>query len=148
MKCPFCLESDTSVKDSRESDEGKAIRRRRECKKCNKRFTTFEQIQLREIVVVKRSGKKRPFDRTKIFKAITTALRKRNFTDEDIEKISNKISLELEISGEKEIPTRKIGTLIMEELAKIDHVAYIRFASVYKDFSSAADFAKFIKLIR
>lgn len=148
MKCPFCEAKNTSVKDSRETDESRVIRRRRHCGKCNGRFTTFERIQFRELVVIKRTGSKRPFDRTKILKSIATALRKRNFTDEDIEKLSDRIVLELESSTTKEIKSRAIGKLIMQELAKIDPVAYIRFASVYKDFSNAQDFAKFISKIK
>ncbi len=148
MKCPFCEAKNTSVKDSRETDESRVIRRRRHCGKCNGRFTTFERIQFRELVVIKRTGIKRPFDRTKILKSIATALRKRNFTDEDIEKLSDRIVLELESSTTKEIKSKAIGKLIMQELAKIDPVAYIRFASVYKDFSNAQDFAKFISKIK
>lgn len=148
MKCPFCEAKNTSVKDSRETDESRVIRRRRHCSKCNGRFTTFERIQFRELVVIKRTGSKRPFDRTKILKSIATALRKRNFTDEDIEKLSDRIVLELESSTTKEIKSKAIGKLIMQELAKIDPVAYIRFASVYKDFSNAQDFAKFISKIK
>lgn len=148
MKCPFCEAKNTSVKDSRETDESRVIRRRRHCSNCNGRFTTFERIQFRELVVIKRTGSKRPFDRTKILKSIATALRKRNFTDEDIEKLADRIVLELESSTTREIKSRAIGKLIMQELAKIDPVAYIRFASVYKDFSNAQDFAKFISKIK
>ena len=148
MKCPFCEATNTSVKDSRDTDESRVIRRRRHCNECNGRFTTFERIQLRELVVVKRTGAKRPFDRTKILKAISTALRKRNVTDDDIEKLTDNIVLELESSATREIKSRTIGKLIMQELAKIDPVAYIRFASVYKDFSDAQDFAKFISKIK
>lgn len=148
MKCPFCEAKNTSVKDSRDTDESRVVRRRRHCNKCNGRFTTFERIQFRELVVVKRTGAKRPFDKTKILKAISTALRKRNFTDDDIEKLTDKIVLELESSSTREIKSRTIGKLIMQELAKIDPVAYIRFASVYKDFANAQDFAKFISKIK
>ena len=144
MKCPFCDSPDTSVKDSRNTDEGKIVRRRRHCGNCGGRFTTFERIQIRELIVVKRSGAKRPFDRTKIEKSIITALRKRNFSDKQIEALSDKIILELESGSTKEIPTRKIGKLIMDELAKVDPVAYIRFASVYKGFANIEDFTRFI----
>ena len=144
MKCPFCDSPDTNVKDSRNTDEGKVVRRRRHCSNCGGRFTTFERIQIRELIVVKRSGAKRPFDRTKIEKSIITALRKRNFSDKQIEALSDKIILELESGSTKEIPTRKIGKLIMDELAKVDPVAYIRFASVYKDFANIEDFTRFI----
>lgn len=148
MKCPFCSEENTSVKDSRNTDEGRVVRRRRSCKKCKGRFTTFERIQFRELTVVKRTGIKKPFDRTKILKSIATALRKRNFNSEEIEKLADKIVLSLESSVEKEIKSTVIGKLIMRELEKIDQVAYIRFASVYKDFSNTQDFAKFISKIR
>ena len=148
MKCPFCQSADNVVKDSRQTDEGKVIRRRRSCLKCNGRFTTFERVQLRELIIVKKSGAKRPFDRVKILKSIATALRKRNFTEEEIEKIANRITLEIESSSSKEVQSQMIGKLIMQELAKIDPVAYIRFASVYKDFSTAQDFAKFIGKIK
>jgi transcriptional repressor NrdR len=148
MKCPFCDSPDTNVKDSRNTDEGKVVRRRRHCSNCGGRFTTFERIQIRELIVVKRSGAKRPFDRTKIEKSIITALRKRNFSDKQIEALSDKIILELESASTKEIPTRKIGKLIMHELAKVDPVAYIRFASVYKDFANIEDFTKFISKLQ
>lgn len=148
MKCPFCQSENISVKDSRDTNEGKVIRRRRHCSNCNGRFTTFERIQIRELIVVKRTGLKRPFDRIKILNSITTALRKRNFTDEDVEKLTDKIVVELESSTSREINSRMIGQLIMKNLSKIDPVAYIRFASVYKDFSTAQDFAKFISKIK
>jgi len=148
MKCPFCQSEDISVKDSRDTNEGKVIRRRRHCSKCNGRFTTFERIQIRELIVIKRTGTKRPFDRIKILNSISTALRKRNFTDEDVEKLTDKIVVQLESSTSREINSRMIGQLIMKELSKIDPVAYIRFASVYKDFATAQDFAKFISTIK
>ena len=148
MKCPFCDEPNTNVKDSRNTDEEKIVRRRRHCSKCGGRFTTFERIQIRELIVIKRSGAKRPFDRTKVEKSIITALRKRNFSDKQIEALNDKIILELESVTTKEIPTRKIGKLIMHELAKVDPVAYIRFASVYKDFANIEDFARFISKLQ
>ena len=148
MQCPFCKSVDISVKDSRNTDENRVIRRRRYCGNCNGRFTTFERIQTRELVVVKRTGSKRPFDRAKIVKSIATALRKRNFTDQQVDKFTDKIVVELESSSSREINSRMIGKLIMQELAKIDQVAYIRFASVYKDFATAQDFAKFISKIK
>ncbi len=148
MKCPFCQSEDISVKDSRDTHEGKVIRRRRQCGKCKGRFTTFERIQIRELTVIKRTGVKRPFDRNKILQSITTALRKRNVTDEEIENITDKIVVEIESSTSREINSRAIGKLIMQKLAKIDPVAYIRFASVYKDFATAQDFAKFISKIK
>ena len=148
MNCPFCHQSGTYIKDSRESDGGTITRRRRHCSNCKGKFTTFERIQLRELFVIKRSGIKRPFNRDKVHNSIATALRKRNVADEKITDIIGRITLELKSSNIKEIPTRKIGEMIMQELAKIDHVAYIRFASVYKDFSNAKDFANFINKLK
>lgn len=148
MKCPFCQADDTKVQDSRETEEGKITRRRRQCSKCMGRFTTFEKIQLRQLMVIKRSGLKRPFDQSKISKSIATALRKRNHNENKVEELTKKITLELETSNLKEVPSRTIGKMIMQELAKIDHVAYIRFASVYKDFTNAQDFARFISQIK
>ncbi len=147
MKCPFCNNSDTNVKDSRTTEEAKVIRRRRFCSQCKGRFTTFERTQLRSLNVVKRSGTKKPFDPIKVAKSIATALRKRNFSDEQIEEFTNKVLVELRSATTKEIPTKKIGKLILDRLAKIDEVAYIRFASVYKDFTNIEDFTKFIKKI-
>jgi len=148
MKCPFCLSTETNVKDSRNTDDGKSVRRRRYCVNCGGRFTTFERLQIQELVVVKRSGTKRPFDRAKISRSIAMAIRKRNFSDKQVEEIIDKIILELESSSVKEIPTKKIGNLIMEELAKVDQVAYVRFASVYQDFTSTEDFTKFINKLK
>ncbi len=148
MKCPFCHAPETLVKDTRETEEGRVIRRRRSCTQCRGRFTTFERVQIRELSVIKKSGAKRPFDRNKILKSISTALRKRNFSDEIIENIANNIILEIESSSARDVESRAIGKLIMSELAKIDPVAYIRFASVYKDFANAQDFAKFIGQIK
>jgi transcriptional repressor NrdR len=148
MKCPFCQSSETSVKDSRDTNDGTVTRRRRHCDKCKGRFTTFERVQIRELIVVKRSGSKRPFDRNKVLKSIATALRKRNVANDKIEEITEKIVLALESGTIREIPTRKIGKLIMQELGKIDPVAYIRFASVYNDFSTAQDFARFINKLK
>ena len=148
MKCPFCSTLATFVKDSRETENGAIIRRRRYCNSCKGRFTTFERIQLRELLVIKRSGAKKSFDRDKVHKSIMTAVRKRNVSEEMINQITNKIVLELESSNSREITTRKIGELIMQELANIDLVAYVRFASVYKDFSSVQDFARFVNKIK
>lgn len=148
MKCPFCHNIETQVKDSRSSDDGQVVRRRRFCPECKGRFTTFERLQIKELVVIKRSGAKRPFDRAKIEKSIVTALRKRNFPEKKVEEICEKIILEIESSSSKEVPTRKIGNLIMNSLAKIDPVAYIRFASVYKDFNDIEDFSKFINKLQ
>ena len=148
MKCPFCLKTETFVKDSRDTEDGYVVRRRRYCSKCSGRFSTFERVQLRELVVVKRSGIKKAFDRDKIYKSIATALRKRNISDEIITEITNRVVFELESNNIREIQTRKIGELIMQELAQVDQVAYIRFASVYRDFTNAQDFAKFVSKIK
>lgn len=148
MICPYCHNSETIVKDSRETEGGKVVRRRRNCTNCNRRFTTFERSQIKKLVVIKKSGIRKLFDRNKIFKSIATAVRKRNVNDSEIEKIIDKIVAEIEASSSCEINSKKIGKLIMLELAKIDHVAYIRFASVYDDFTNLNDFANFIKKIK
>lgn len=148
MHCPFCNHSNTDVKDSRSTHENKVVRRRRSCSKCKGRFTTFERITLRELFVVKRSGVKKKFDGDKIIKSMLAAVRKRSVSSEQIAQIADKILHELEKSATGEIHTRKIGEMIMKSLASIDQVAYIRFASVYRDFSSAQDFAKFIGAIK
>ena len=148
MNCPFCQKPNTSVKDSRDADNGSVIRRRRCCKNCKGKFTTFERIQLRELFVIKRTGMKKPFNRDKIQNSITTAVRKRNISEDMVNEMTNRIVLELESNTSREVPTKKIGELIMQELAKVDHVAYVRFASVYKDFTSASDFAKFVSQIK
>lgn len=144
MFCPFCNNSDTIVKDSRISSDGKSVRRRRMCENCNARFSTFEKPHVREIYVIKRSGVKKLFDRQKIHDSIATAMRKRNNSDVIIEQIVNKICAVIQNSKNDEIPTRQIGDMILNELAQIDEVAYIRFASVYKDFLTAKDFTRFI----
>ena len=148
MKCPFCSFSDTNVKDSRIASSGSVVRRRRQCPNCNARFSTYEEAKLKEISVIKRSGIKKPFDRAKIYNSIATAMRKRDVDDKQIDEIVNNICGKLEGSSETEILTRKIGDLILEELAKVDEVAYIRFASVYKDFMSVQDFSRFINMIK
>ena len=145
MLCPFCREKDTSVVDSRPTEDGTAIRRRRVCA-CERkeRFTTFERVQFRELTVVKSDGRRAPFDRDKIAKSITIALRKRPIDGESVEKFISKIVRNLEGLGENEIPTSTIGKFIMEGLANLDQVAYVRFASVYKNFKEAKDFEQFI----
>ena len=145
MICPFCREKDTSVVDSRPTEDGTAIRRRRVCA-CERkeRFTTFERVQFRELTVVKNSGRRAPFDRDKIMKSITIALRKRPIDSETIDKFISNIVRNLEGLGENEIPTSTIGKFIMEGLANLDQVAYVRFASVYKNFKEAKDFEQFI----
>ena len=148
MKCPFCNKENNSVKDSRLTEENKTIRRRRQCTDCKGRFTTFERVQLRELIVVKKTGAKKPLDRNKIDKSISMALRKRNVSDDKIQQLTSRIVFELENTYSREVHSRKIGELIMRELSTIDPVAYIRFASVYKDFSTAHDFAKFVSRIK
>ena len=145
MLCPFCREKDTSVVDSRPTEDGTAIRRRRVCG-CDRkeRFTTFERVQFRELTVVKNNGRKEPFDRDKITKSISIALRKRPIDSESIEKFISKIVRNLEGLGENDIPTSTIGKFIMDGLANLDQVAYVRFASVYKNFKEAKDFEQFI----
>src|ERR1700743_2902228 len=140
MKCPVCGHADTQVKDSRPSEDGLTIRRRRYCPECNSRFTTFERVQLRELTVVKKNGERRLFDRDKLARSLQLALRKRPVTSEQTEQLVTRITQRLESIGESEIPTSLIGTTIMEELKKLDTIAYIRFASVYKDFREAKDF--------
>ena len=145
MLCPFCREKDTSVVDSRPTEDGTAIRRRRVCA-CERkeRFTTFERVQFRELTVIKSSGRRAPFDRDKITKSITIALRKRPIDSESVEKFISKIVRNLEGLGEYEIPTSTIGKFIMDGLANLDQVAYVRFASVYRNFKEAKDFEQFV----
>ena len=145
MICPFCREKDTSVVDSRPTEDGTAIRRRRVCG-CERkeRFTTFERVQFRELTVVKNNGRKEPFDRDKIAKSINISLRKRPIDRESIEKFISRIVRNLEGLGENEIPTYTIGKFIMKDLANLDQVAYVRFASVYKNFKEAKDFEQFV----
>ena len=145
MLCPFCREKDTSVVDSRPTEDGTAIRRRRVCA-CDRkeRFTTFERVQFRELTVVKNNGRKVPFDRDKIAKSINISLRKRPIDSESIEKFISKIVRNLEGLGENEIPTSTIGKFIMDGLSNLDQVAYVRFASVYRNFKEAKDFEQFI----
>ena len=145
MLCPFCREKDTSVVDSRPTEDGTAIRRRRVCG-CERkeRFTTFERVQFRELSVIKSNGRRAPFDRDKIAKSITIALRKRPVNSEASEKFISKIVRNLEGLGESEIPTSTIGKFIMEGLANLDQVAYVRFASVYRNFKEAKDFEQFV----
>ena len=145
MLCPFCREKDTSVVDSRPTEDGTAIRRRRVCSCQRKeRFTTFERVQFRELTVIKNNGRRAPFDRDKIAKSIAISLRKRPIDSESIEKFISKIVRNLEGLGENEIPTSTIGKFIMEGLANLDQVAYVRFASVYRNFKEAKDFEQFI----
>jgi len=140
MKCPYCGHGDTQVKDSRPSEDNGAIRRRRFCPECSSRFTTFERVQLRELMVMKKSGDRKIFDREKILNSIRVACRKRPVNDEEMEQVVSRIVQKLEASSDTEIATDYIGELITEELKKLDSVAYIRFASVYRDFTEAKDF--------
>lgn len=147
MHCPFCGFEDTQVKDSRITDDGAAIRRRRECPECSGRFTTFERVQMRELFVKKSSGASRLFDRDKLVRSINIACRKRPITEDQIEQLVNKLLRELASLGEAEISTKVIGQKVMKELASMDDVAYIRYASVYSDFKDSKDFEKFIDKI-
>lgn len=148
MRCPFCTFFDTQVKDSRPSDDGLIIKRRRFCPNCGARFTTFERVEMRELKIVKRSGEKRPFDSSKLSRSIGVAARKRPITQEQIEVIVTKIIKKLEQYGEGEVESKVVGQMVMDELSKLDQVAYVRYASVYMDFSKASDFGKFIANIR
>jgi transcriptional repressor NrdR len=144
MRCPFCGNDETQVKDSRPTEDNSAIRRRRLCIGCGARFTTFERVQLRELMVVKRNGRRVPFDRDKLERSVNLSLRKRPIEPERIERMINGIVRRLESMGESDIPAETVGTLIMEALEGIDKVAYVRFASVYKNFREAADFEDFV----
>ncbi|MTI08298.1 transcriptional regulator NrdR [Curvivirga aplysinae] len=144
MKCPFCHHDDTQVKDSRPTEDHNAIRRRRLCGNCGARFTTFERVQLRELTVVKKNGAKEPFDRDKLLRSMRTSLRKRNVDQERVERVVNSIVRRLESSGESEIQVKTIGEMVMEALLQLDEIAYIRFASVYKNFREVKDFEEFI----
>lgn len=147
MRCPFCGNDDTQVKDSRPTEDNSAIRRRRQCANCGARFTTFERVQLRELTVLKEHGKREPFDRDKLVRSMTIALRKRPVDPDRVDRVVNGIVRRLESSGESEIPTKLIGELIMDALATLDQVAYVRFASVYRNFREARDFEAFIEKI-
>jgi transcriptional repressor NrdR len=141
MRCPFCAHEDSQVKDSRPSEDGAAIRRRRQCEACGSRFTTFERVQLRDLTVVKKDGKREPFDRAKLERAIGHACRKRDIPSEKIDRLASGIQRRLETQGD-EVRTDEIGEAVMAGLKALDHVAYIRFASIYKDFTDPGDFAE------
>jgi transcriptional repressor NrdR len=143
MRCPFCGNEDSQVKDSRPTEDGAAIRRRRQCEACAARFTTFERIQLRDLTVVKSQDRREPFERDKLVRSVSVACRKRPITPVQIEKLVSGIQRQLETMGEPEIPSQRIGELVMAGLKGLDSVAYIRFASVYKDFREAKDFEEF-----
>src|SRR5215468_2722924 len=142
MRCPYCGNADTQVKDSRPSEDNTAIRRRRVCDACGGRFTTFERVQLRELTVMKRNGRRVPFDRDKLVRSVQVALRKRPVEPERVEKMVSTIVRELETGGEAEISSEVIGETVMEHLRTLDDVAYVRFASVYRNFREAKDFAE------
>src|SRR5580700_12242997 len=144
MRCPFCGHDDTQVKDSRPTEDNGAIRRRRLCDSCGQRFTTVERVQLRELTVVKSDGRRVLFDRDKLARSIRIAMRKRPIEDERIERIVNSIVRKLEASGDSEIPSKQIGELVMDTLKELDKVAYVRFASVYRNFREAKDFEEFV----
>ena len=153
MRCPFCAHDDSQVKDSRPTEDNTAIRRRRQCEGCGARFTTFERVQLREVIVVKSGAtdgiqRREPFDRSKIEKSVTLACRKRGITQERIDQLVSGIQRQVEIAGESEVPSSRIGAMVMEGLRQLDSVAYIRFASVYRDFSEARDFEEFASAIQ
>jgi transcriptional repressor NrdR len=144
MRCPFCGHPDTQVKDSRPTEDNAAIRRRRSCTECGARWTTFERVQLRELTISKKEGKKEPFEREKLTRSLKIALQKRPVDEEQIERICNSIQRRLESLGENEVPSKVIGEMVMDVLADLDTVAYVRFASVYRNFREAKDFEAFV----
>ncbi|PHS21876.1 MAG: transcriptional regulator NrdR [Robiginitomaculum sp.] len=144
MRCPFCSSEDTQVKDSRSAEDGAAIRRRRQCQSCGQRFTTFERVQLRDLTVVKRSGRRVRFDREKLLRSVLVAMQKRPMEREQIEQLVSSIVRRLEGEGDMDISSERIGQKVMVALANLDPVAYVRYASVYKDFTESSDFARFI----
>ncbi|TDQ66140.1 transcriptional repressor NrdR [Maritalea mobilis] len=147
MRCPYCGNQDTQVKDSRPTEDYNSIRRRRVCSGCGGRFTTFERVQLRDIVVAKKSGRKVPFDREKLARSISTALRKREVEPERVERLISGVVRRLESLGDGEVPSETIGLLVMDGLKELDDVAFVRFASVYKNFSAADDFKAFLSTL-
>ena len=144
MRCPFCGNEDTQVKDSRPAEDGASIRRRRSCPGCGNRFTTFERVQLRELTVIKTDGRRMPFDRDKLARSVRVALRKRPFEEERIERIVNGIQRRLEVEADSEVTSRRIGEVVLDTLRDVDQVAYVRFASVYQNFREARDFQAFL----
>ena len=144
MRCPFCGHMESQVKDSRPSEDGAAIRRRRNCPECGGRFTTFERVQLRELAIVKRSGRRTPFDREKLMRSISIAMRKRPVDAERLERMVSSIVRQLESLGDTELPSHVVGEMFMKSPKAIDEVAYVRYASVYRDFRETQDFAKFL----
>jgi transcriptional repressor NrdR len=148
LRCPFCAHDDTQVKDSRPAEDNAAIRRRRQCGQCGARFTTFERVQLREVTVVKSGGRREPFDRAKLERSLLLACRKRGVAAERIDQLVSGIQRQVETAGEPEVASERIGALVMEGLRQLDPVAYIRFASVYRDFSEASDFEAFASSVQ
>ena len=148
MRCPFCTHEDSQVKDSRPAEDGAAIRRRRQCEACGARFTTFERIQLRELTVLKSEDRREPFERDKLLRSVSIACRKRPIDQARIDKLVSGIQRQLETQGEGEVTTNRIGEMVMEALKGLDSVAYIRFASVYRDFTEARDFEEFASTIQ
>ena len=148
MRCPFCAHDDTQVKDSRPAEDSTAIRRRRQCEGCGARFTTFERVQLREIMVVKSGERREPFDRSKIEQSVALACRKRMVPQERIDQLVSGVQRQIETLGDSEVASAAIGEMVMEGLRKLDSVAYIRFASVYRDFTEARDFEEFAGSVR
>ena len=144
MRCPFCGHAESQVKDSRPAEDGAAIRRRRFCPECAGRFTTFERVQLRELTIVKRSGRRAPFDREKLMRSLSIALRKRPVDPDRVDRMINGIVRQLESQGETELPSSAVGELVMKALKTLDDVAYVRYASVYRDFKQTRDFANFL----
>ena len=144
MRCPFCGHAESQVKDSRPSEDGAAIRRRRLCPECGGRFTTFERVQLRELTILKRSGRRTPFERDKLARSISLAIRKRPIDPERVERMISSITRQLESMGETELPSSAVGELVMAQLKALDDVAYVRYASVYRDFRETQDFAQFL----
>ncbi len=144
MRCPFCGHLESQVKDSRPSEDGAAIRRRRLCPECGGRFTTFERVQLRELTILKRSGRRTPFDREKLARSVSLPLRKRNIEPERVDRLINGIVRQLESMGETELPSSVVGEMVMKALKALDDVAYVRYASVYRDFKHTDDFAQFL----
>ena len=145
MRCPFCSSEDTQVKDSRQAEDNSAVRRRRQCGSCAGRFTTFERVQLRDLIVVKKSGRRTPFDRDKLARSVSLALQKRPVEPERIEQMISGVVRQLEAAGVTDINSDQIGELVMEGLSNLDKIAYVRYASVYKDFRATEDFGAFIQ---
>lgn len=148
MRCPFCAHDDTQVKDSRPAEDNTSIRRRRQCSSCGARFTTFERVQLREVTIVKSGDRREPFDRSKLEQSVALACRKRGIEQERIDQLVSGIQRQVETAGEAEVPSSRIGEMVMDGLRQIDSVAYIRFASVYRDFGEARDFEEFASNVR